>query len=180
MIGTRPANDSLAKLEMCLLAISSTATMKERILVVDDDPAVRESLKRLLLQNDYDVSLASDGEEAERWLGSHSTELVLLDLEMPRRDGWEVFEKLQSTGSAIPVIMITGLADQLETKQIPGVGALLEKPIDAKELLKRIETLLREGVAARSSNEKLESNRSFTPRSPGYLSFQAANGMNGF
>jgi CheY-like chemotaxis protein len=170
-VGTNPANGDLAKLESCLgRAIQAGDTMKKRVLVVDDDGAVRDSLKNLLLESGYEVSLAADGEDAEQRLATEQIDLLLLDLEMPRRDGWDVFEKLSDNDQAMPVIIITGLADQLDTRNIPGLGALFEKPIDAADLLKKIEDLLAETVDRRSRGTLgLESVQAFTRGIPGYL-----------
>jgi CheY-like chemotaxis protein len=166
-VGMNPANVGLAKLELCLgRAIRAGNKMKKRVLVVDDDIAVRDSLRNLLFDSGYEVSLAADGEEAEQRLATEPIDLLLLDLEMPKRDGWDVFEKLNRSEQVIPVIMITGLADQLDTRNIPGLDALFEKPVDATELLKKIETLL-----AESADKRLR--RMGARATPGYLALRA-------
>src|SRR3954468_12628479 len=111
--------------------------MKKRVLVADDDAAVRESLKQLLEAAGYQVKLAANGQEAVAVLASHRTDLLLLDLEMPKRDGWDVLLQLSDESSPLRVIVITGLADQLDTRLIDGVGAVIEKPLDPPVLLNR-------------------------------------------
>jgi DNA-binding response OmpR family regulator len=123
--------------------------MKETLLVVDDDPSVRESLERVLASSGYHVILAADGKQAQRKLDNPEIDLLILDLNMPHRDGWDVLEDASIRHPLLPVIIITGMMDQLATTLIPGVGALMEKPIDAPLLLKRIELLLEEPTEAR-------------------------------
>jgi DNA-binding response OmpR family regulator len=116
--------------------------MKKRLLVVDDDVAIRESLKKILEGAGYDVLLAIDGEEAELKLRDEKFDLVILDVNLPKRDGWDVLEFLSLTSPLLPVIMITGLMDQMATTIIPGVSALLGKPVEVPMMLKKIENLL--------------------------------------
>src|SRR2546421_5856587 len=109
---------------------SQQTNMRKRVLVADDDPSVRGSLKKVLEDSGYEVLLAGDGEEAVQRLTQEKVDLLLLDLEMPKLDGWDVFEGIRSRCPLLPVIMITGLATQLETRLIPGIDALFEKPIE--------------------------------------------------
>jgi len=121
--------------------------MKKRILVVDDDPSVRESLKKILEDSGYQVAVGADGEEAEAQLDE--TDLLILDMNMPRRDGWDVLGRVSSRNPLLPVIVVTGMMDQLDTTIIPGVSALLKKPVEATVILKTIETVLAEPVEER-------------------------------
>lgn len=147
--------------------------MKKRVLIADDDPAVRESLRKVLEDDGYDVISAQDGEAAAKVLKNENVDLLLLDLEMPKLDGWDVFESARATRSLLPVIMITGLATELETRLIPGLDALFEKPIEVPVLLKKIQELLCETPFRR--REKLDINhsspREITKSVPGYLTF---------
>lgn len=142
-------------------------------MVADDDPSVRESLKKVLEDTGYDVLLVEDGEAAVKGLTNEKIDLLLLDLEMPKLDGWDVFEGARSRCSLLPVIMITGLATQLETRIIPGLDALLEKPIEVPALLKKIEELLCESPIRRQEklDSKLLSSRGLPKSMPGYLTF---------
>jgi DNA-binding response OmpR family regulator len=144
--------------------------MRKRVLVVDDDSSIRQSLKKVLEESGYDVLLAADGEVAVKQLSQEPIDLLLLDLEMPKLDGWDVLEGVRSGCSTLPIIMITGLAGQLETRLIPGLDALLEKPIDVAILLRKIEELLTESAMQRRIKPQEErSPHEIRSCSPGYL-----------
>jgi DNA-binding response OmpR family regulator len=117
--------------------------MKRRILVVDDDESVRESLKKVLEGAGYEVVLAGDLEEAIRFEPGQF-DLLVLDLVLPNRSGWDVFERLTTRRPVVPVIIITGLPNQQSTAKMAGAGALFEKPIEPIGLLERIAELLAE------------------------------------
>ena len=118
--------------------------MKQRVLVIDDDASVRESLRKVLQGTGYEVTTAGDGEEALTRFVPGQINLVLLDLSLPFRNGWDVFERLTTQHPTIPLIIITGMPDQYPTALAAGVGALMEKPIDAPALLKTMADLLAE------------------------------------
>jgi two-component system response regulator MprA len=126
-----------------------------RILVVDDDAAVRESLGRALRLEGYDVELASDGLEAlERLQGSgDDPDLVVLDVLMPNIDGLEVCRRLRRMGSRLPVLMLTA-RDEV-TDRVAGLDAgaddYVVKPFALAELLARVRALLR-----RSADEAVD------------------------
>jgi two-component system response regulator MprA len=126
-----------------------------RILVVDDDAAVRESLGRALRLEGYDVELAGDGLEAlERLQGSgEDPDLVVLDVLMPNIDGLEVCRRLRRMGSRLPVLMLTA-RDEV-TDRVAGLDAgaddYVVKPFALAELLARVRALLR-----RSADEAVE------------------------
>ena len=112
-------------------AVSETAARsKKRILVVDDDPSVREMLTRVLLGEGYLALSASDGAEALEIAAGASVDLVLLDLNMPVKNGWDTFERLTAENPLLPIIVITARPNQLFTALGSGVGALLEKPLE--------------------------------------------------
>jgi two-component system response regulator MprA len=118
-----------------------------RILVVDDDAAVRESLGRALRLEGYDVEMAIDGSEAlERLQGNgDDPDLVVLDVLMPNVDGLEVCRTLRRTGSRLPVLMLTA-RDQVADR-VAGLDAgaddYVVKPFALAELLARVRALLR-------------------------------------
>jgi DNA-binding response OmpR family regulator len=118
--------------------------MKGRILVVDDDQAVRESLQRVLTMEGYQAVPAADGEEAVKIATATKVDLVLLDLNMPRKNGWDAFEQLTHENPLLPIIVITAREDQLFTSLAAGVGGLMEKPLDFPKLLRAIGGLLHE------------------------------------
>lgn len=118
--------------------------MKMRILVVDDDRSVRESLKKVLEGAGYEVVLAGGGAEAAIRFEAARMDLLLLDLNLPNQSGWEIFEELTTRRPIVPVIIITGLPVQGSTAQMAGAGALFEKPVEVTALLERVEELLAE------------------------------------
>jgi len=122
---------------------------RRRILLVDDDAGVRGSLLEVLVEENYDVIPANDGQQALELIASSSIDLVLLDLNMPRKNGWDTFERLSAEHPIVPVILITARPNQLFTAVNAGVGALLEKPLDIPILLETITRLLAESVETR-------------------------------
>src|SRR2546421_5849284 len=125
-----------------------------KILVVDDERAVRESLRRALELEGYEIELAADGREAlERLEAEAQPDAVILDVLMPGIDGLEVCKRLRRTGSKLPVLMLTA-RDAVENR-VAGLDAgaddYVTKPFALDELLARIRALLR-----RASDESAE------------------------
>lgn len=116
-----------------------------RILVVDDDRAVRESLRRSLQFNGYQVDLASDGQQAMDAVSSARPDAMVLDVMMPRLDGLEVCRRLRGTGDDLPILVLT--ARDLVSDRVAGLDAgaddYLPKPFALEELLARLRALLR-------------------------------------
>ena len=125
-----------------------------RILVVDDDRAVRESLRRSLSFNGYSVSLATDGVEALEAIAADRPDAVILDVMMPRMDGLEVCRQLRSTGDDLPILVLT--ARDVVSERVAGLDAgaddYLPKPFALEELLARMRALLRRTVPDTSSD----------------------------
>lgn len=117
---------------------------KEKILLVDDEPAIRRILTRLLTGEGYNVLPATDGAEALEFVSHAEFDLVLLDLNMPGLDGWDTFEQLTSKHPLLPVIVITARPNQRFTALAAGIGALMEKPLDFQKLFQTIRGLLDE------------------------------------
>jgi DNA-binding NtrC family response regulator len=118
--------------------------MLNRILVVDDDSSVRASLKKVLEQAGYAVDLAATAQEALVELDSGTARLVLLDLNLPDQNGWDVLERVTRRSPTVPVVTITGLPGQRWAREIAALAPLLEKPLDAALLLSTIQQLLEE------------------------------------
>src|SRR5437660_4335053 len=116
-----------------------------RILVVDDDRAVRESLRRSLEFNGYQVELASDGSQALEAIIADRPDAMVLDVMMPRLDGLEVARRLRSTGDDLPILVLT--ARDTVSDRVAGLDAgaddYLPKPFALEELLARMRALLR-------------------------------------
>ncbi|GAA1261747.1 response regulator transcription factor [Saccharothrix xinjiangensis] len=116
-----------------------------RILVVDDDRAVRESLRRSLQFNGYQVDLAGDGRQALESVVNQRPDAMVLDVMMPRLDGLEVCRRLRSTGDDLPILVLT--ARDAVSDRVSGLDAgaddYLPKPFALEELLARLRALLR-------------------------------------
>ncbi|MBN9758861.1 putative two-component system response regulator [Pseudonocardia sp. Ae406_Ps2] len=116
-----------------------------RILVVDDDKAVRDSLRRSLAFNGYQVDLAEDGQVALDKMLTDRPDALVLDVMMPRVDGLEVCRRLRSAGDALPILVLT--ARDAVSDRVAGLDAgaddYLPKPFALEELLARLRALLR-------------------------------------
>jgi two-component system, OmpR family, response regulator MprA len=116
-----------------------------RILVVDDDRAVRESLRRSLQFNGYQVDLASDGQQAMEAVAAQRPDAMVLDVMMPRLDGLEVCRRMRSSGDDLPILVLT--ARDAVSDRVAGLDAgaddYLPKPFALEELLARLRALLR-------------------------------------
>jgi two-component system response regulator MprA len=125
--------------------------------VADDDPAVRESLRRSLAFNGYDVITAPDGEEALRLVREDRPDAVVLDVMMPRLDGLQACRALRSTGDDIPVLLLTArdaVADRVAGLDA-GADDYLPKPFALEELLARLRALLRRVPREETADELL-------------------------
>ena len=116
-----------------------------RVLVVDDDHAVRESLRRSLAFNGYEVELAADGEQALKAVASSRPDVVVLDVMMPRMDGLAACRALRAAGDDVAVLMLTARDDVSDRVAGLDAGAddYLPKPFALEELLARLRALLR-------------------------------------
>ncbi|HIV87530.1 MAG TPA: response regulator transcription factor [Candidatus Pygmaiobacter gallistercoris] len=117
---------------------------KTRILIVDDDKNICELLRLYLEKEGYETSLAYDGEEALEKFTSDKPNLVLLDVMMPKMDGWEVCRRIRATSQA-PVIMLTAKGETFDKVLGLELGAddYIVKPFDTKEVVARIKAVLR-------------------------------------
>ena len=135
-----------------------------KILVVDDERAVRESLRRALELEGYEIELAADGSEAlYRLEGSEEPDAMILDVLMPGVDGLEVCRRVRGTGSKLPVLMLTARTEVEDRVAGLDAGAddYVTKPFALEELLARVRALLRrtsdeEGDVVRFANLELD------------------------
>jgi two-component system response regulator MprA len=128
-----------------------------RVLVVDDEPAVRRALERALRLEHHEVTLAADGEEALDQLASHPTDAVILDVMMPKLDGLEVCRRLRTAGDRTPVLMLTArdaIDDRVEGLDV-GADDYLVKPFALRELQARLRALLRRAGDGATAGEVL-------------------------
>jgi two-component system, OmpR family, response regulator MprA len=119
-----------------------------RVLVVDDDRAVRESLRRSLEFNGYAVALAADGAEALASISGSAPDVVVMDVMMPRLDGLEATRALRKAGNDVPILVLTArdaVGDRVEGLDA-GADDYLTKPFALQELLARLRALLRRVV----------------------------------
>jgi len=123
--------------------------MKKNVLIADDDLSVRKSLGKVLKDVGYNVIEAADGAKAVEQFEAGQVDLLLLDIDLPIKDGWDVFRSITRQAPAFPIIIITGKDNQYDTAVAAGVGILMEKPLDVTELLKTIQEVLAESREAR-------------------------------
>lgn len=127
-----------------------------RILVVDDDRAVREALRRALTLAGYEVQLAQDGEQALEQIAQAVPEAVVLDVGLPGLDGLEVCRRVRKLGNRVPILMLTArdaVADRIDGLDA-GADDYMVKPFDVEELKARLRALLRR-ANPQSSGEEL-------------------------
>ena len=137
--------------------MSTSADTRQRVLVVDDDKAVRESLRRSLEYNGYDVVLASDGAEALASIGTARPDVVVMDVMMPRLGGLETTRALRAAGHDLPVLVLTArdaVGDRVEGLAA-GADDYLTKPFALAELLARLRALLRRVTPAEGAHDEV-------------------------
>lgn len=129
-----------------------------RILVVDDDPSVRESLRKSLAFNGYDVELAADGEQALESVGAMRPDALILDVMMPRLGGLEACRSLRESGDDVPILVLTArdaVADRVAGLDA-GADDYLPKPFALEELLARLRALLRRTSPSAEADDTAE------------------------
>ena len=118
--------------------------MTKRILLVDDERSIRESLSKILGAENYEVVLAENGHEAIEKHGAQRIDLLILDLNMPVKNGWDTLDWLVKIDPVLPVVIITGRSNQRALAEAAGADALMEKPLDVPLLLQTIRELMDE------------------------------------
>jgi two-component system KDP operon response regulator KdpE len=119
--------------------------MGNKVLVIDDDPGFLRLVEQILTQKGYEVLQASNGQEGLRLLFAHKPDLVLLDVVMPRMDGWQTCTRIRDI-SDIPIIMLTGkhnTEDDIVRGLDYGADDYLFKPVGNRELVARVRAVLR-------------------------------------
>jgi DNA-binding response OmpR family regulator len=125
-------------------ALPSPPALRQRILVVDDDPAIRRLNTELLTASGYHVDTADDGATAWEAIQQNAYDLLVTDQEMPKLTGVGLLEKLYAARLALPVIMVTGTYPQEEFERHPWlqIEASLLKPYTMNELLDTVKNVL--------------------------------------
>jgi Response regulators consisting of a CheY-like receiver domain and a winged-helix DNA-binding domain len=130
--------------------------MKKKILIVDDEPSILELLEYNLQDQDYEVKKATDGQMAYEMANENKYDLILLDQMLPKMSGMQMLKKMRKNGNLTPVIFLTAV-DTEENKVdglISGADDYITKPFSIKELLARIEVVLRR--TAKDDNSKID------------------------
>jgi two-component system alkaline phosphatase synthesis response regulator PhoP len=122
-----------------------------KILLVDDDPDFCEATKTILESKSFEVSIAYDGEEGWEKVKADRPDLIVLDVMMPKKDGYEMCKELKADQkyADIPVLLLTAVAEKVSTTSYTSLMGMeteaddyIDKPVEPNELVKRIETLL--------------------------------------
>ena len=124
---------------------------KPRVLLVDDDRSVLDALGTVIESEGFDVVRAADGHEAVEKFRQQPINIVLLDLNMPVKGGWDTFERLTNINPLLPIIVITARPDAYPVAMATGVAALMQKPLDIPLLLEAMRHLLAEPATERLS-----------------------------
>lgn len=127
-----------------------------RILLAEDEKSMSRALVAILTKNNYSVDAVFDGEEAVSYILTGDYDCVILDVMMPKMDGFEVLKKIRSKGITVPVLMLTAksqIDDKVEGLDL-GANDYLTKPFDTKELLARIRAITRTMTAVADNNLK--------------------------
>src|SRR5438105_2175429 len=120
--------------------------MKPRILVIDDEAAIRDSLRMILEYEKYEFAGASNGQDGLAQIQRDRPDLVLLDIKMPAMDGMDVLRKIRAIDETIPVVMISGhgtTATAFEASR-SGASDFLEKPLSSERVIVTIENTLKQ------------------------------------
>lgn len=128
--------------------------MDTKILIVDDDPTICDVLKIYFENEGYNVKLANDGAEGVNFFKLYEPDLVLLDIMLPKKDGWQVCREIREISSK-PVIMITAKGEVFDKVLGLELGAddFVVKPFDMKELSARVKAVLRRSQAHASQDD---------------------------
>ena len=116
-----------------------------RIIVIEDDRAILRGLKDNLEYESYEVLTATDGEQGYRLIKEQNPDLIVLDLMIPKMDGYELCRKVRSEGIAVPILMLTARSEEMDRVHGLDIGAddYVTKPFSVPELLARIRAILR-------------------------------------
>jgi two-component system, OmpR family, response regulator MprA len=119
--------------------------LRPHIAVIDDDEKITSLLRRSLAFEGYEISTAPDGAEGLKLLNQRQTDLVILDVMMPKMDGWEVCRRLREAGISSPILLLTAKDEVTDRVKGLDLGAddYLVKPFALEELMARVRALLR-------------------------------------
>ncbi len=130
--------------------------MSVKVLIVDDDINICELLRLYLEKEGYSTVIANDGEEAVEAFKNNSPDIILLDVMLPKLDGWQVCREIRKT-SQVPIIMLTAKGETFDKVFGLELGAddYVTKPFESKEVVARIKAVMRRGVKAPENTDKV-------------------------
>lgn len=130
--------------------------MSAKVLIVDDDKNICELLRLYLEKDGYVTVIANDGDEAVKAFNAQEPDIILLDVMLPKLDGWQVCREIRKT-SQVPIIMLTAKGETFDKVFGLELGAddYITKPFDAKEVVARIKAVMRRGVKAAENADKV-------------------------
>jgi two-component system, OmpR family, response regulator BaeR len=129
--------------------------MADRILIVEDEEKLAGLLRDYLVQEGFEVALLHRGDQVEEWVNTHRTDLVLLDLMLPGKNGLEVCKALRATGRDLSIIMVTARVDEIDRLLGLELGAddYICKPFSPREVVARVKAVLRRTKRSETSPE---------------------------
>jgi DNA-binding response OmpR family regulator len=132
-------------------AATPPAMNKPWVLLVDDDRSVLDALGTVIESEGFELVRAADGHEAVEKFRQQPIDIVLLDLNMPVKGGWDTLERLTTINPLLPIIVITARSDAYPVAMERGVAVLMQKPLDITLLLEAMRELLAEPATKRLS-----------------------------
>src|SRR5687768_14940668 len=129
--------------------------MKPRILVIDDEAAIRDSLRMILEYEDYQFTGAASGQEGIALVQRDRPDLVMLDIKMPGMDGMEVLRKLRAHDETLPIVMISGHGGSAAAVEAIKAGALdfLDKPLSSERVIVTLQNALKQSELKEQNRE---------------------------
>lgn len=124
---------------------------KKKILIIEDEKSLLEAIKSKLLMSGYDVVSAEDGEEGESLITSESPDLVLLDIVLPKKDGFQILEDLKKDGVIVPIVIISNSGQPVEIERALQLGVkdyLIKANFTPSEVLDKVEKTIGKGLPA--------------------------------
>ena len=138
--------------------MNSAANAPIKILIVDDEAGVRDLLKDALKLAGFATEVASDGMNALTVLRTYSPDIMIIDINMPLMDGFELVERLRKNGNEVPVLMLSARADRVDVTRGLTLGAddYVVKPFGLEELVLRLKAILRRSQVSATPNNSLK------------------------
>ena len=129
--------------------------MNERILIVEDEEKLAALLRDYLAQEGFEVAMLHRGDQVEDWVGAHGTDLVLLDLMLPGKNGLDVCKALRASSAEVSIIMVTARVDEIDRLLGLELGAddYICKPFSPREVVARVKAVLRRTKRGETSSE---------------------------